>query len=533
MSDILQSLLGGVSTVGSYLDKGTGGRALRGLAAGRPRELASILPFSDTTGLTDPRDQASGRDVTDTWGLTKRGNNNFGSNALGFGADMLLNPLSLAGGVSAFRAAPTALKGFGAAAKSVTGLDALEHAGGGIRDLLMGEEGAAKIPHIPPNPIDVEKFDQTHLAANATRPRRYSTDPARQQFYANDRKSRFGSRFGSGQRPEYSHPPGDIGIIDRLKGFVSDEGGWMEVPGLGGNSAPYSPGVIAQTTGKTPSHLGFDEALNYYNSWVQGLKPKEREALKVYTGANQPKISHAYRGQSTTAGGHPYNPFEDFPGFPNSVNEVKTQVAPYLESSLSRGSTPRDIATYRLAGQLGSINPLNADQFIGKTVSDLSPLSTTINPWGNFYGGTTEPSQMLLDILMPKGSPGGYLGGLSSWQKEKELLLPPGLQMEVKHARQLPVKQFEDQWYRLDPAGKPIPQAGWHGSPLFTDNAEEIFQNQIVGQGKFGPDVVVPDELMAPNWRELLSGAPESQQANILLEVLAHPKKPMFKRLFR
>lgn len=230
MSDILQSLLGGVSTVGSYLDKGTGGRALRGLAAGRPRELASILPFSDTTGLTDPHDEASGRDVTDIWGLTKRGSNDFGSNALGFGADMLLNPLALAGGVSAFRAAPTAIKGLGAAAKSVTGLDALEHAGGGIRGLLMGEEGAAKIPRIPPNPIDVEKFDKTHLAANATRPRRYSVDPARQQFYANDRKSRFGARFGSGQRPDYSRPPGDLGVLDRVKSFLTDEGGWLRLP---------------------------------------------------------------------------------------------------------------------------------------------------------------------------------------------------------------------------------------------------------------------------------------------------------------
>jgi len=125
---------------GELLDKGTGGRALRGLAAGRPREAASIIPFSDSMGLTDPKQTASGRDVTNTWGLTDPNSHSLGSAAAGFGADLLLNPLNLAGGIGAFSKAPTVGKGLAAAAKSMSGLDAIEGLGRGV---ASGAEGLA------------------------------------------------------------------------------------------------------------------------------------------------------------------------------------------------------------------------------------------------------------------------------------------------------------------------------------------------------------------------------------------------------
>jgi hypothetical protein len=69
--------LGGLGYVGSVLEKTFGGRAIRGLLGGRPRELLSVLPFSDTLGITDYADRVSGRDLLrdagladkeDTWG---------------------------------------------------------------------------------------------------------------------------------------------------------------------------------------------------------------------------------------------------------------------------------------------------------------------------------------------------------------------------------------------------------------------------------------------------------------------------------
>jgi hypothetical protein len=137
-------LLDAVGQVGEGLDKFTGGRALRGALGGHPRELLSVLPFSDTMGLTDAREKTSGRDLTDAYGLTRKGDDSFLSHAIGFGADMLANPLSIAGGVSAFRAAPTIGKGLAAAGKSLSGLDLLEHVGGGLKNLATGTSGAAK-----------------------------------------------------------------------------------------------------------------------------------------------------------------------------------------------------------------------------------------------------------------------------------------------------------------------------------------------------------------------------------------------------
>lgn len=59
--------------IGDSLDKATGSRALRGTLAGKPRELLSVVPFSDRLGLTDERDITSGRNLTDAAGITSAG----------------------------------------------------------------------------------------------------------------------------------------------------------------------------------------------------------------------------------------------------------------------------------------------------------------------------------------------------------------------------------------------------------------------------------------------------------------------------
>lgn len=65
----LGKTLGGLAWVGGVLDKTFGGRALRGALGGRPREIASVLPLSDTLGLTDEKDRVSGEDLLKQAGL--------------------------------------------------------------------------------------------------------------------------------------------------------------------------------------------------------------------------------------------------------------------------------------------------------------------------------------------------------------------------------------------------------------------------------------------------------------------------------
>lgn len=93
----MSPLLDAIGWVGDSFDK-LGGRAVRGVLGGKPRELASFVPFSDRFGLTDPNDIVSGRDLTDAAGLTRKGDSDWGSFGLGLGAEMLLDPTNLLGG---------------------------------------------------------------------------------------------------------------------------------------------------------------------------------------------------------------------------------------------------------------------------------------------------------------------------------------------------------------------------------------------------------------------------------------------------
>lgn len=69
LSSLGQKSLGGLHYAGSSLGKAFGGRAIRGALGGHLRELLSIIPFSDTMGLTDEKDEVHGEDLAKQWGL--------------------------------------------------------------------------------------------------------------------------------------------------------------------------------------------------------------------------------------------------------------------------------------------------------------------------------------------------------------------------------------------------------------------------------------------------------------------------------
>lgn len=95
-----ESMLGNLSSSGasglnylaSALDKP--GRAIRGLLGGKPSELLAAIPFSDSAGITDPKNAVSGRNLTDMAGITTRGDKGWGAWGAGLGAEMLLDPLN-------------------------------------------------------------------------------------------------------------------------------------------------------------------------------------------------------------------------------------------------------------------------------------------------------------------------------------------------------------------------------------------------------------------------------------------------------
>lgn len=155
MNDLLSSTLGAVGQVGDALDKYTGGRAIRGALIGNPRELASIIPFSDTMGITDEHDATSGRSLLDHYGITQAGDNSLGAHAAGFLADNVLSPGNWLGAAGAFKAAPTVAKGIQAGAKALSGLDLIDHAAAGAKGLasagknfLKNDAGSLRVPDL-------------------------------------------------------------------------------------------------------------------------------------------------------------------------------------------------------------------------------------------------------------------------------------------------------------------------------------------------------------------------------------------------
>jgi len=108
LSRLGTTALHGLGWLGSSLGKALGGRAIRGALGGHADELASIIPFSDTLGITDPSREVRGSDLLggdkDTPLLSPEGIG-------GVGLDILLDPASyLTFGGSALNAAGRAAR---------------------------------------------------------------------------------------------------------------------------------------------------------------------------------------------------------------------------------------------------------------------------------------------------------------------------------------------------------------------------------------------------------------------------------------
>src|SRR6185436_11110993 len=97
MSDLLDILGSGLGYIGDTLSKP--GRAVRGVLGGRPDELASLIPFSDSLGITDPSRAVWGRDLLNQWNMGT--GDEIGDTALGFGLDLATDPLTYFGGALA------------------------------------------------------------------------------------------------------------------------------------------------------------------------------------------------------------------------------------------------------------------------------------------------------------------------------------------------------------------------------------------------------------------------------------------------
>ena len=119
--------------LGETVDKP--GRAARGAAVGDWGELANLIPFSDTMGLTNPDEAVSGRNVLENYDLVGADEEGLDwGDAAGFGLEMILDPLNLIPGIGGLKAAKA-----GKLAEKANSLSRVQRAMG-----FMPEEIAAK-----------------------------------------------------------------------------------------------------------------------------------------------------------------------------------------------------------------------------------------------------------------------------------------------------------------------------------------------------------------------------------------------------
>ena len=148
--------------LGSALDKP--GRAVRGLLSGNLREGLAAVPFSDSMGLTDEHQRVSGRDLTDKWGVTRKGDKGWGSWGAGLGTEIALDPLNFIPAHSVFKA----LKPGDAAAHGLTaGKAAAQPDVRGMMNAHFGLKFDGRMSGLPgarANPDYINKWEQVNAS---------------------------------------------------------------------------------------------------------------------------------------------------------------------------------------------------------------------------------------------------------------------------------------------------------------------------------------------------------------------------------
>lgn len=144
ISQLGQRALGGLGYVGDVLDKTFGGRAIRsivgGLTGGKfdPTELLSVLPGSDTLGITDQANRVTGKQILQNLGVVSKnqtpGEGFSTDDLLGIGTEMALDPASWVGAAVpklVARGLGGASRGLNAGVSGLTGgiLDPLSYLG--------------------------------------------------------------------------------------------------------------------------------------------------------------------------------------------------------------------------------------------------------------------------------------------------------------------------------------------------------------------------------------------------------------------
>lgn len=119
-------------------------------------------------------------------------------------------------------------------------------------------------------------------------------------------------------------------------------------------------------------------------------------------------------------------------GVEKQFDKGNYECAVALHDALGRASIPSDCKVYRGVSSkaLGGLRLLPDSMLTGKTFRDKGFMSTSLEQ-GNAFGG-----DLLLEIDVPKGSHGAYVGHISSaGHYESEVLFDAGQVMQITGTR--------------------------------------------------------------------------------------------------
>ena len=151
-------------------------------------------------------------------------------------------------------------------------------------------------------------------------------------------------------------------------------------------------------------------AKNAFNSWKNALPADEVNAIWKYTGDEcYENINAVLRGLEPAYEG-------------NNARYVEL-----LSQAINKTNLPENVVLYRgtTKAMLGDLKNLPVEQWVGKNISDKAFMSTSLLSEGAFN------KELNLIIKAPKGSKGAFIGEMSQYPSEVEVLLNKGQQMII------------------------------------------------------------------------------------------------------
>lgn len=169
---------------------------------------------------------------------------------------------------------------------------------------------------------------------------------------------------------------------------------------------------------------------NDSKEWADNLSIPEREAIRRYTEQSYEYNNLLRRGEKPDGG-------------KKRVQEVEKDIA-LIDKALKKGKIGDNVIVYRGTSIQALGFPPKAkptvqelEKLKGKTIVDKGFMSTTLDRKviSAFDGSTYSRQIVNIEIHVPKGTKGSYIGRVSKTPNEAEILFPKGTKMKIKEVK--------------------------------------------------------------------------------------------------